>query len=118
MIGLLGAILKSRTATALLAAAGVLVALLAWHKLDKGSAVRQAVVGYVARVELTSARVELAEIRRRQAVADAARRHLQSQIERAEAQAEAAAEELEHYVSQVDEGCIVQPGLVERLRND
>lgn len=117
MSALLGWILQSRLACSLLAVAVVLGGLLLWHKIDKSSAIRRAVVGYVAKVELASARAELDELKRRRAVSDKARRQLQSEIEKATADAEAAAEELEHYVSTVEDSCVVGSGLADRLRN-
>lgn len=116
MIGLLGAVLQSRVACSILAVLAFLGGLYAWHTFDKSSAVRKAVIDYVAQAELTSARVQLEEQRRRRAVADKANRHLQTEIDQANADAAAAAEELEHYVSQVDDSCIVQPDLSDRLR--
>ncbi|WP_133192654.1 hypothetical protein [Labrenzia sp. 011] len=73
--------------------------------------------GYVKQVELIAAQKQLKELERRQVVADAARRHLQTEIEKANAEAEAAEQELEHYVSTVEDSCVVEPGLAERLRN-
>lgn len=99
----------------LLVFAGVLWGLFLWHAADKADAVRASRDGMVARAELTAARVELAELRRRQAVADIASQRLQIEIETANAEADAAAEELEHYVSTVDDACVVQPDLFERL---
>ena len=117
MIGAAAWILQSRTARTVLTIAAVLGGLFIWHKVDKTSAVRRAVVEYVAKVELTAARVQLEELKRRQDVTDGARRFLQTEIEKANAEAEAAAQELEHYVSTVEDSCIVQPGLIDRLRN-
>lgn len=91
--------------------------LFAWHKLDKTSAVRGAVVGYVADVELTAARAELAEQRRLWAAANTANRLLHADIALAEAAAEAANLELETYVSTVDDVCRVDGPILERLRN-
>jgi len=109
--------LQSRAACSALAIAAVLGGIFIWHQVDKGSAVHRAVAEYVAETELTAARVQLAELQRRRAVADGARRRLQTEIDKATAEAQAAAEDLEHYVSTVEDGCTVQPGLIERLRN-
>jgi len=93
------------------------LALFTWHQIDKTSAVRKAVNEYVAGAELTSLRVQLEETKRRKAVTDRANaRHL-TRIEQAFADAEAAAEELEHYASTVESSCVVQPDLIDRLRN-
>lgn len=101
--------------------AGILVmaglTLFTWHKLDRGSAVRQAVSGYVARVELETLRSERDELRRRQAAVRLANRDLHSKVRDAEAEADAAAQELEHYESTFDDTCRVDDALVERLHN-
>ncbi len=100
---------------------GILVligfALFAWHKIDKTSAVRLAVTGYVADVELSAKNAELAELKRRSAVFASANRNLLSQVAEADADAEAANQELEHYVSTVDNDCAVDGALLERLGN-
>ncbi|WP_298963824.1 hypothetical protein [uncultured Roseibium sp.] len=116
-MGLVAWILQSRTACSALAIAAVLGGIFIWHLVDKSSAVRKAVVEYVADVELTEARARLAELKRRKVVTDRANRRFLSLIEQANAEAEAASQELEHYVSTVEDSCIVQPGLFERLRN-
>jgi hypothetical protein len=101
--------------------AGILVmaglAVFTWHKLDRGSAVRQAVSGNVAKVELEALRAERDELRRRQAANRLANRDLQSKILDAEAEADAAARELEHYESTFDDTCRVDNPLIERLHN-
>ncbi|POF29588.1 hypothetical protein [Roseibium marinum] len=117
MIGLPGALLRSRAACSVLAVAAVLGGFFVWHKVDRSGAVRRAVVEYVAKVELASSRAELEELKRRHAVAAGAAMRLQTEIEKAFAEAEAAEQELEHYVSTVEDSCVVEPGLVERLRN-
>jgi len=99
----------------LLVVAGALFGLFLWHAADKARAVRTSREGMVARAELTAARTQLEELRRRQAVTDVARERLQIQIEEANAEAEAVAEELKHYVSTLDDGCVVRPDLFERL---
>jgi septal ring factor EnvC (AmiA/AmiB activator) len=114
MISLL---LRSRTSCALLALAAVLSGFLVWHTIDRSSAVRRAVTEYVANAELTAIRMELSELKRRNMVSDTAKRQLQTEIDKANAQAEAAVEELEHYVSAVEDNCVVHPDLVERLRD-
>jgi len=113
---MIGLMLQSRTARSFLAAAAVLAGIFLWHKADSTSRVRRALAEYVANAELTAARVQLEELRRRQAVSDGARRRLQSEIETANAQATAAVEELEHYVSAVENNCVVGAELFERLR--
>ncbi|MDN3720105.1 hypothetical protein QW131_15210 [Roseibium salinum] len=88
-----------------------------WHKVDKSSAVRRAREGYVTQAELTSTRAQLEELRRRQAVADAARGYFNSEVQKAQAEAKAAEQELERYVSTVEDSCVVRSGLIDRLHN-
>lgn len=111
--GLLWRVATSRIGILALVAMGIF----AWHKLDRWSAVRQAVSGYVAQVELESLRAERDELRRRQAAVRLANRDLQSKIRDAEAQADAAAQELEHYETTFDDDCRVDDPLVKRLHN-
>jgi len=117
MIALLDLLMKSRVAVFVLAAVIVLGGLFTWHKADKIQAVRQAREGYVTRAELASTRAELEELRRRKFVADRARRHLNLEIAKARVQSEAAEQELEHYVSTIEDSCVVQPDILDRLRN-
>ncbi len=91
--------------------------LFSWHKVDKTSAVRRAVAGYVADVELAAKNAELAEIKRRSTVFASANKTLLDQIARANAVADAANQELEHYVSTVSDDCAVDADLSKRLRN-
>ncbi|GAB4576667.1 MAG: hypothetical protein Tsb0019_01270 [Roseibium sp.] len=113
---MIGLILQSRAARSFVAAAAILAGVLLWHHADRASRVRKALAEYIASTELAAARVQMEELRRRQSVSDTARRRLQSEIETANAQARAAAEELEHYVSAVEKNCVVRPELVERMR--
>ncbi|WP_421983329.1 hypothetical protein [Roseibium sp.] len=117
MLTLVELALKSRTVVAVISVAAVLGGLLVWHKVDKSSAVRRAVVEYVAKVELTSARVQMEELKRRKLVAERVSRQFRTLIEQANADAEAATKELEKYASTVGADCVVQPDLIERLRN-
>ncbi|GAB2183742.1 hypothetical protein LAB1_10510 [Roseibium sp. LAB1] len=110
-------ILQSRTVCAALAIAAVLGGFFVWHTVDKSSALRRAVVEYVADAELTAAQVQLEELKRRKVVTERANRRFLSLIDQANAEADATAQELEHYVSTVEDGCTVQPDLLERLRN-
>jgi len=110
-------LLKSRAVCSVLSVAAVSGGLFVWHTLDKSSAVRRAVAEHVAAIELSALRVQLNELNRRQAVADMAKKRLKVEIEKATARAEAASEELEHYVSTVEDTCIVDPDLHGRLHN-
>lgn len=111
--GLIWRLATSRIGIVALAA----LALFTWHKLDKGSAVRRAVSGYVAKMELETLRAELDELRRRRAAVRLANRDLQTKIQEAEAEADAAIQELEHYETTVHESCLVDGAHLKRLRN-
>lgn len=95
----------------------IAMALFSWHKADKTSAVRRAVAGYVADVELSAKNAELAELKRRSAVFASANNILLDQVARANADAEAVNQELEHYVSTVADDCAVDGALLKRLRH-
>lgn len=112
-----GAVLQNRTLKMLIILAAVSGGFFVWHKIDRSNAVRAAREGYVRQVELIAAQKRLALLERRQVIADTARRHLHTEIEKALAEAEAAEQELEHYVSTVEDNCVVKPDLAERLRN-
>ncbi|WP_150526834.1 hypothetical protein [Roseibium sediminis] len=114
---LIKAVLGTRTGCVLVAILSLMAVLFIWHKLDKSSAVRTAVVGYVAKVELETAQAELTEMRRRRAAFEAANSLLNSRIEQAETQAQEAALELEYYESTVGEACRVDRALLDRLHN-
>jgi hypothetical protein len=107
-------LLKSRTACAVLAVLAVFLGLWVWHTLDKSSAVRRAVAGYVAEAEIKALQAQLREAQHRSAVVLAANRHLNEKIAATE---QAAAQEIAAYVSTVDDNCRVDPGLSDRLRN-
>ncbi|MBN9671687.1 hypothetical protein [Roseibium aggregatum] len=114
---ILGAVWQSPFLRKLVIGAAFLGGLFVLHQVDKAAAVRIARTGLVAKAELTAARAELQELKRRKTVADAVNRELQTEIEKATADAEATAQELEHHVSTVEDSCVVQPALVDRLRN-
>ncbi|WP_346908562.1 hypothetical protein [uncultured Roseibium sp.] len=113
ILRLLWRFLTSRTGLVILIA----TVLFSWHEVDKTSAVRRAVAGYVADVELAAKNAELAELKRRSAVFASANKNLLDQVARANADADAANQELEHYVSTVADDCAVDGALLERLRN-
>ncbi|WP_428687391.1 hypothetical protein [Roseibium sp.] len=110
-------ILNTPAGVILAALCAVSLAVFVWHKVDKSSAVRHAVAEYVADVELRAVRARLDELRRRKAVSDGANHNLQIEVNKVNAEAEASAQELERYVSTVEDGCVVQPGLLDRLRS-
>ena len=80
-------ITSSRTGIIVIICAGLWL----WHTLDKSSAVRRAVIGYVAHTELETARAEAAEFKRRAKVFEAAKQALEIQLADA-GEAKAAAE--------------------------
>lgn len=110
-------LLRNRFAFSLLSVTAVFGGLFVWHLTDKTSAVRKAVAEYVAQAELQALRASLSEIRRRQVVTDNANKSLEFEMEQAKEQAKKATRELEHYVSTVEDNCIVDPALRKRLRN-
>lgn len=110
-------LLKSRAASSLLTVIAIFGGLFVWHLADKTSAVRKAVAEYVAQAELQALRASLSEVSRRQAVTDFANKSLEIEMEQAKEQAKKATRELEHYVSTVEDNCIVDPALRKRLRN-
>ncbi|KZM47441.1 hypothetical protein [Labrenzia sp. OB1] len=112
-----GGVLQSRALRMLIILAAVSGGFFVWHKADRSNAVRAAREGYVRQIELIAAQKQLEVLAHRQAIADTARRQLHTEIEKALAEAEAAEQELEHYVSTVEDNCVVKPGLAERLRN-
>jgi len=115
MISLLGLVLKSRTGAILTAFLAVGVALFAWHRFDKSSAVRQAVTSYVADVELAAAEAELATLKQRAAALEAANFSFQQQLTESEALRTRQALELDDYVSTARD--VVDRPLLERLSN-
>lgn len=95
----------------------LVLVLFAWHSLDKGSAVRSAVTGYIADVELAAAEAELQQAKRMAKAAQNANRALQAALAVAEAQKAASDRELENYVSKVGADCAVDGVLLERLQH-
>lgn len=117
MLAVLGWFWKSRTGAILIAFLAVGAALFIWHKLDKSSAVRQAVTSIVADVELSAAEAELAALKRRAAALEAANFSFQRQLTESEALRTQQALELDAYVSTVGADCAVDRPLLERLSN-
>lgn len=108
----------SRGASAASAVFVVFMALFAWHKIDKKSAVRQAVAEYVAKAEIAAVRAQLVEANRRTAVANLALVQVQERMQVIEVQAEQAAIEIQR--SEVDNEIstdgLVGHSLFDRLR--
>lgn len=95
-------------------------ALWAWHAYDKAQAITAARDGYVLQVELAAAQAELAEMRRRAAVADEANRVLQEKVQVSEGEALRFAAELEAYESEteINPDGVVNDDLLRRLRSN
>jgi hypothetical protein len=96
----------------------IVAALFTWHKIDKGSAVRKAIIGYVADVELSAERAEnerLASILARERSANT---KLQQQIDAAETTAASARERIRNYEEENPSpvGCRADAAFIERLR--
>ena len=98
----------------------VAVALFGWHKIDKTSAVRRAVAGYVADVELATMRAQIEEANRRAAVAGEARERLEERLQVLEGTADRRAREIEQYEAEneVNNMCVVDDRVLERLRGN
>jgi len=109
-------LLTSRVGLAVILCAGVWT----WHVADKSQAINRARDGYVRQVELAAAQAELAEMRRRAAVADDANRVLQEKVQASEGEALRFAAELEAFENETDinaEG-VVDGDLLRRLRSN
>ena len=116
---LAGLIFRTRVGSAAAALVVVTAGLSTWHSLDKGSAVKQAVVEYVARTELAAARAEATEARRRAEVAERATEALEARAEAAERDAEAFVQEIKAYEDQttINPDGIVDGAILDRLRS-
>ncbi len=96
------------------------VALWGWHVIDKSQAIADARNGYVLQVEMAAAQAELAELRRRAAVADDANRVLQEKVQASTGEALRFAAELEAFENETDinpDG-VVDGDLLRRLRSN
>lgn len=99
----------------------IALALFSWHKFDKSSAVREAVVRYVASVELEAAEAETKAIQRRLVLAEAANTSLRDRALEAEQEMEDAQRALETYLvdNPLEAGtCSVDGQLLGILRSD
>ena len=111
---------RNRTTSVISALVIVALALFAWHKLDKRSAVREAVMEYVAQTELSAARAQIAEANRRAAVAAEAVEQLEERVQVARGEAQRLAVEIEQYEAENDIPISgrVEPDLFNRLRGN
>lgn len=89
-----------------------------WHVFDKARAIKSARDGYVLQVELIAAQAELAELRRRAAVADNANRVLREKVQASEGEALRFAAELEAFQNEteINPDGVVDSNLLRRLR--
>jgi hypothetical protein len=109
-------LLTSRIGLAVILCSG----LWTWHVIDKSQAINNARSGYVLQVELAAAQAELAEVRRRAAVADNANRVLQEKVQASEGEALRFAAELKAFENETDinpDG-VVDGDILKRLRSN
>jgi hypothetical protein len=95
------------------------LALFTWHKIDKGSAVRDAVVRYVARVELQAAETEAQALRGRIERLETANAALRGSIAVAQQEARDAEAARLDYLGRTPAppaDCTVSPDLLDLLR--
>ena len=111
---------RNRTTSAITAVVVIALALFGWHKLDKSSAVRAAVMKYVADVELTAARAQIAEANRRARIATEANTRLDEKMQAAQGDALRYEAEIEAYEQQttVSADGRVSNDLFDRLRGN
>ena len=111
---------RNRTTSMISGVVIVAVALFAWHKLDKSSAVRSAVSEYVAATEIAALRAQIAEANRRAAIANEAAERLQERVQAAQGEALRLAAEIEQYEAENDIPISgrVEPDLARRLRGN
>ena len=116
VLGLGSRVLSSRVGLV----AVVCAALWGLHVVDKSRAVNAARDGYVQQVELAAARAELAELRRRAAVAAEANVVLQEKVQVAEGEALRFAAELEEFEgeTEINPDGIVDADILRRLRSN
>lgn len=109
-------VLTSRTGLVVLA----LGAALTWHYTDKISAVRSAEQALQERALIEAQTAEINELNRRAEVAEAETNALEARAVEAENAASAALEELEDYAAnnEINHDCVVDPGFLNRLRNN
>lgn len=111
---------RNRTTSVISALVIVALALFTWHKLDKRSAVREAVMEYVAQTELSAARAQIAEANRRAEIAEtqAAQLSEREQVTRGELIRLHA--EIEQYEAENDipTSGRVEPSVFDRLRGN
>ena len=118
VLKLVGMLFANRVTTGITCALMLIGAAFAWHKLDKSSAVRQAVIGYVAQAELDAATAQINEANRRALVAEEAADRLLVRVRDAEAASLQHEQEIESYVSQnkIHPSCVAGDTVFDFLR--
>lgn len=111
---------RNKTTSVITAVVVIALALFSWHKFDKSSAVRAAVMKYVADVELTSARAQIVEANRRARIATEANTSLDQKVQAAQGDELRYGMEVEAYEHQttVSADCRVGDDLFGRLRGN
>ena len=111
---------RNKTTSVITAVVVIALALFTWHKFDKNSAVRSAVMEYVADVELNAARAQIAEANRRAEIAAAAQERLEEKVQVAEGEVIRVAREIEQYEAENDipTSGRVDNGIFDRLRGN
>lgn len=111
---------RNRTTTAISALLIVLGLLFAWHQIDKRSAVRQAVLEYVADTEIKVLQAQIEEANRRAAIASEAQDRLEQRLQVAESKARRIALEIKQYEAEneINPDGVVDSGLLLRLRGN
>lgn len=127
MIGVVGKVagwvisfaFRDRKNTFVAALCLVAAALFAWHKIDKSSAVKQAVSGYVAATEIASLNAELSELKRRTRVAEEATHRFNEKTQVAAGELAMLKSEIEDYERQnpISPTCRVDDHLLGKLRS-
>jgi hypothetical protein len=118
VLKLAGMMFANRVTTGITCALMLIGAAFAWHKLDKSSALRQAVVGYVAQAELDAATAQINEANRRAQIAEEAADRLLVRVRDAEAASLQHQQEIDSYVSQNDipSRCVASDPIFDLLR--
>ncbi len=125
MISLAGSIFtkflfRNRTTSVISAFIIAALALFTWHQIDKRSAVRQAVIEYVADTEIKVLQDQIKEANRRAAIASEAQARLEERLQVAEGEARRIAREIEQYEAEneINPDSVVDSGLLLRLRGN
>ncbi|MBL4761732.1 MAG: hypothetical protein JKY93_03420 [Gammaproteobacteria bacterium] len=94
----------------------VVLVLFGWHTFDKTSAVKRAVVGFIAKTELATAQAAQEELQRKLSISESANANFQTRFAIDNQAAIAASEDLKNET--YDPACVVSPDLAGRLLNN